>query len=132
MTVLPPLDERDATEFSMAADSENHIFLSGGYSPAGKQVSAINTQTRQWRDLPQTNHGRSEHTSQVIEGCLYLFGGRTEKFEPLNSIERLRLFTAEEWTVVTRNEVIKRLFASLTCISHNKVSIFGNAGRNSG
>ena len=45
LTVLPSL-ERKAEYFSLAADPVHHIFLSGGMNDAGRQVSAMNTQTR--------------------------------------------------------------------------------------
>ena len=123
MTELPSLG-REAHYFSIAVFLGRHIILSGGGFESA--VSAIDTETRQWENLPSMNHPRRHHASLVLAGYLYVIGGYN-----VNSIERLRLFNDHQWTLLLQDDAVRHRDLAASAISHHEIAIFGG-GEKSG
>ena len=86
----------------------------------------MDTETRQWEDLPSMNHPRRWHASLILAGYLYVIGG-----DGVNSIERLRLFNDHQWTLLLLDDAVGRLYLTASAISHHEIAIFGG-GKKSG
>lgn len=70
---------------------DNEIIVSGG-SADYQLVEALNLETFEWRQLPSTKLRRWDHSMEVVNGQLQIFGGLWEPFS-------MEWFDGEEWHV---------------------------------
>lgn len=90
----PSLTERYASTITIDATSKI-IYLTGGeqtvtceqYDPYGNV----------WTSLPDFNVQRENHSSVVIAGRLYVFGGADANSRKINSVEYLDLVNGGPW-----------------------------------
>ena len=94
ITHLTHLD-RDVEWFSIAVDKRRDFYITGGYiynsNQVSKKASMLNIESLEQKELPDLNQARSTHTSLILNGLLFVMGGRISGTDCSGSIECLSM-----------------------------------------
>ena len=110
--------------------NENYIFVIGGYN--SNKCEAFNIRNMKWESLPDMNCAECQQPILTIHGdYLYAFMGYN-KFNILDSVERINLKTLSKWenVIVNYGENVNRRFygAGVYYVKENLFFIGGKIG----
>ena len=91
------------------------------------KVTRLNIQTLEKKELPELNQARCHHASLILNGHLYVLGGRTNAIHHSGSIECLSISRQSNWHILLEgSQLVQRATnASVVAISATKLMVFG-------
>ena len=82
-------------DFSISVDKRRDFYITGGHAGnfnyPSKRTFILDIKTLEQRELPKLNQGRHNHTSLILNSCLFVMGGIANYEEILGSIECLSI-----------------------------------------
>ena len=78
---------------SLVNYDNNYLYLSGGHvdSVSSLKVRRFSIEKSEWTESPDLNQSRYNHSSCVLSGTLYVFGGYCEESKWIASMESLNV-----------------------------------------
>mmetsp|Transcript_21088 Transcript_21088/g.25935 ORF Transcript_21088/g.25935 Transcript_21088/m.25935 type:complete len:201 (+) Transcript_21088:275-877(+) len=132
VTMLPSLPVESVYEyFALANVRDQRIVLTGGADEDGlsKKVFMFDLNTEQWLGpQPELNKARRYHGSCSVGDNVFVFGGKGESFDLLDSIEMLAMTGPREWFSFTVSGLSAREQPLVANVSESKILVLGGLG----